>query len=273
MKLWQWFVKLWQWHLKVLNGFGTWRLANLEEASDEELEVAAAACETLALASGILVILGLSIEVLEALFYLQTCPFFERWGAVIADVPVAVGVFGEIYFSAKGGARQSQLQHRSKDRLREATERTAEIQKLTEWRHITPEQFKQISDAIADKASTLDVLIEYERGDPEAYSYAREITQIFQRIKPSKIRFTSNQWMGMQMFGLAFEFHVGYDGHPIINAFKTAGVSVTDFRERDLNGVIFGSNSAPTFHVIIFPKVPPPMVVFIDTGPGVKWAV
>jgi hypothetical protein len=253
--------------MKWRKAFAAWRITDVNSATDLELELAASACETLALISGILVVVGLVAEVIEATFHLQAYSFFDRWGAVLADLPVAVGVFGEIFFSAKTAARQSELQRRSKDRLSEATrqateanERTAEIQKLTAWRHIAPEQLARIKDLIGDKAAALDLLIEYERGDPESYSYAREIVQIFQNVKRSKIRFGANQLLGVSSFGLYLEFAPKIDGDPIAAAFRSAGVVIADARERDLAGVIWGTDP-PNFHIFVGPKPPPPLLV------------
>jgi hypothetical protein len=118
--------------MKWWRAFGTRRLADVNSATDLQLELAASACETLALISGSLVVAGLVAEVIEATLHLQRYPFFDRWGAVIADVPVAAGVFGEILFSKKGAACQSELQRRSKAALADATEKAARANQKAE---------------------------------------------------------------------------------------------------------------------------------------------
>jgi hypothetical protein len=102
--------------------FVEWRLTDVMVASDAELERAATACERLTVLFGILVVIGLLLEVIVAAW---GDPFLDRWGAVGTDLLVAIGVFGEILFGLKGAARQRELQRRSNIKLSEATDRAA----------------------------------------------------------------------------------------------------------------------------------------------------
>lgn len=95
--------------------FPAWRLRNgVINASDGELEVAASACETWAKWCGAAVVLGLIIEVALAAKHPPFDSFVGIWGSVIADRLVALGVFGELLFSAMGSKRHGELQRRSK---------------------------------------------------------------------------------------------------------------------------------------------------------------
>jgi hypothetical protein len=52
-------------------------------------------------------------------------------------------------------------------------DRVADIERLTAWRHIAPEKQEQIALEFSPIAPSLDVLIEFQNGDPEAWSYAK----------------------------------------------------------------------------------------------------
>jgi hypothetical protein len=56
----------------------------------------------------------LIIEVGLAAKHLPFDSFIGIWGSVIADSLVAIGVFGELLFSAMGSRRHGELQRRSK---------------------------------------------------------------------------------------------------------------------------------------------------------------
>src|ERR1039457_3644083 len=98
-----------------------WRLKNgVRNATDNELDVAVSACEKNAIYCGGLVVFGLLVEVFLAVKHPPYDSFFGQWGAVVADSLVAVGVLGEVLFSARGSRCQSELQHRSNVKLSDA---------------------------------------------------------------------------------------------------------------------------------------------------------
>jgi hypothetical protein len=49
---------------------------------------------------------------------------------------------------------------------------------------------------------SLDILIESQRDDAEAYSYAVDIAKIFEDAGVPRIRGGQNSWFGWQRFGL-----------------------------------------------------------------------
>jgi len=118
--------------MKLWKALLTWRLTDVKDAADSELEESESACEYLAVRSAYLVIVGLVLEVVEAVFYYQTHSIIERWGAVMADTFVAVGVIGEVYFSVKGAKYSSGLRRRSNIKLSEAIEKAGEANKKAE---------------------------------------------------------------------------------------------------------------------------------------------
>jgi hypothetical protein len=136
------------------------------------------------------------------------------------DAAVAIGIVGEVLFGMWDGRIQTELRKRSNDKLgvavksaSEANERAAklekeaadargrvaEIERLHGWRRISAEQGVQIADAIRGQAEIIDVLIEHERGDREAYSYASELAGVFANagVRPENIRGTPNSYFGV----------------------------------------------------------------------------
>ena len=223
--------------MKNWKAFSAWRLTNLNSATNIELELAASSCETLALISGVLVVVGLVGEVIEAVFHLHRYPFFERWGSVVADVPVAVGVFGEIFFSAKGAARQSELQRRSNIRLSEATEKAAAANQKAEEaqlarakletqlapRLLTKEQY-EIFQTLKGQIAAVNIT---PISDYEASRFAAQIAQalgdagIEVKLFPPRV---GPVWTDVYL--VIPDANEDFRKEPLYGVFKSAGISV-----------------------------------------------
>jgi len=246
-----------------MNWWKAWRLRDIAKAPEEDLEAAANTFEHVAWSAGIFLVGGgLLLEVAEAFFrWDKTIPWFDRWGAVIADAAVALGVFGEIYFSERAGACQNELRRRSNNKLADANQRLAEIQKITAWRQITPEQRESIQNAIKDKVGNLSVLVEYERTDPESWSYAMSICEIFQTIGPAKLMFGQNSLL-RSVFGLMVEYSQGSAGDQVIGALRGNGVVVHHVNEGYTPGPMFHDvANPPNIRIFVCPKPPPQLEV------------
>ena len=115
----------------------------------------------------------------------------------------------------------------------EARERTAEIEKLTAWRRVNPEQNRQIADAIRDKVASLDILIEFQMGDPEAFSYGREIAKIFvdAGVDPKKIRGKTNVYLETPVFGLHMAAAPEVDGAALARGTRKCGNKLIDRKQ------------------------------------------
>jgi hypothetical protein len=171
-----------------------------ERGSEDKLRNSEAWYGTAATWGGAAVIFGLVMEVALTAAFAKGQSFIEEWGPVAADVLIALGVACEVGFAAKARSKTEALKLLSDEKVAEARitaalaneraavsekeaaearERTAAIEKLTAWRRITPKQHMQIVDTLREHAPLIDLLIEYERGDTEAYSYAREIAWLF----------------------------------------------------------------------------------------------
>src|SRR2546425_932936 len=141
--------------------------------TDQNLKDAIASNEKSALWFAGAVVFGLVLEVVfAAAFHGPPETFLSHWGPVGADIIVALGVAGEVWFGRKSRIDSEELTRRSEERLAEANRsaaaaheraaglekeaadaraRTAEIERLTAWRHITSTQHDQIVDALRDK--------------------------------------------------------------------------------------------------------------------------
>lgn len=207
--------------------------------TDRDLKDAQSRSELLGQLSGLLIVVGLGIEVWLAIEFPSGKGKLADWGPVAADILIAFGVFFEIVFSRRALQFAAELQQRSdtalslaieraaeaEQKAAEARERTARIEQITAWRRVSPEQHRQISRAIRDiPTSSLDILIEWERGDPEAYLYAREISKIFVDAAIEKVRGTPNSWLGLPLFGLHAASSATIDFPSIAGAFAKARI-------------------------------------------------
>jgi 4-amino-4-deoxy-L-arabinose transferase-like glycosyltransferase len=115
---------------KLLGLFPDWRLKNtVKNASDEELEASADACEWWGWRGAMLLMIGLIAEIVLAWWDPPHESIPGRWGNVFATLLVAIGVGFEVQFARMGHRRSNELDRRTKDKLGEAIERAAEAGK------------------------------------------------------------------------------------------------------------------------------------------------
>jgi hypothetical protein len=200
------------------NPFPAWRLPNgIINARHEDLERSIGSCERWAWFGGALVVAGVAAEVAIAAYHPLYDSWIEQWGSALANSLVAIGVMFEIMFARLAGLRQSELIRRSsaeaaaaneragaaEQEAAAARERAAKIEELTAWRHLSEEQFQQFVNALKDVAPSLDVYIEWQNGDPEAYSFAEELFHVFTSAGvPNRITGNQNMWMSGAAFGV-----------------------------------------------------------------------
>lgn len=138
----------------------------------------------------------------------------------------------------------------------EARERTATIEALTAWRHISEEQYTPIVDTIRSKSQEIDLLVEYERGDPESFGYAREIAWLFQSAGVTRIRADANQYLVPGIFGIHIAAAPEIDVSDIIEAFSTVGIELI-VEHKDLSRHFSSNIKAPNLYIFVAPKIPP----------------
>jgi hypothetical protein len=190
------------------------------------------------------------------------------------DAFIALGIVGEVLFSRKDSRIQTELRNRSNKRVEEAImraatlekdaaaarERVAEMERLFGWRHVPSEEgFSQLVRAVQPIAASLDVLIEYERGDAEATSFAMEIVVVFTSAGVTKIRHVPNQYFN-NPFGLALTASSESDRQILQAAFAAAGLSPLKM-QKDLSTHLPRNEPAPNVYVFVAPKPPPRFAV------------
>jgi hypothetical protein len=261
------------------NPFPAWRLpkGGVKSASDNALEKAAESCEFWAWFCGGLVVAGLVMEFALAALHPPYDNFWSRWGSSLTTALVAIGVFGEIQFGRMGYRREHELKLRSDERFAaanimaeqakkeaaEARERTAEIEKLTAWRHVNPEQRRQIADAIKERAPSFDVLIEFERADPEAFAYAYEIAKIFAESGVNEMRAAPNTYLSGPVFGLLIATAPDVDATVIMDAFAQARIPLTRCN-KNLSEHLPPNNVAPNLYIFVGVKPPPNLLDMLE---------
>jgi hypothetical protein len=125
-------------------------------ATDTELESAQECCEQFAILSTGMVFIGLVLEVYIAIKHPSSESYLERWGSVVADILVALGVLGELLpsmlvrrYSAEVGKRSAEKLTRAIRQSGEANERASkadlarvELENKLRARSISKEQFE-----------------------------------------------------------------------------------------------------------------------------------
>ena len=95
--------------------------------SDDELERGISGNETWSKVCAWAIVAGLVIETILAAVYGGHASLIENWAPVFADSLIALGVFGEIFFSGKVSESEEKLRLRSKEKVAEANLKIAEL--------------------------------------------------------------------------------------------------------------------------------------------------
>ncbi len=118
---------------KFFGLFPDWRLKNaVKNASDEELEDSAEACEWWGWRGAMILMFGLIAEVILAFWDAPHESIPGRWGSAFGTVLVALGVGLEVQFARMGARRQGELTRRVKVRLGDAIERATKAEFATQ---------------------------------------------------------------------------------------------------------------------------------------------
>ena len=191
------------------------------------------------------VITGLVIEIILASVYRSHDSLLENWGQVFATALITLGIFGEIYFSGKISETEEKLRRLSEEKVsaanaeaarayeraailgREAANaraRTAEIEHITEWRHISPRQADEVISAIRRKLPNY-IIIECAF-DPEAIMYANELRDLFINADAEKLEHNVKPMAfgDSPMFGLYIGSNPDLYATIVLEAFQKAGI-------------------------------------------------
>src|SRR4051794_20485790 len=216
--------------------------------TDSQLKDGITASKRLSKFCGGAVITGLVIEIILAFVYRDHDSLVENFGPAFATVLIVLGVFGEIHFSGKTSESEEKLRRISEEKVSaahaeaarayervailekesaNARARTAEIERITEWRHIFPGQADKVISAIRRKLPH-DITIEYVF-DPEAIMYANELTDLFVKAGADKIELNVKPRASGDnpVFGLYIGSNPDLYAIIVREAFQKAGIEST----------------------------------------------
>ena len=151
-----------------------WQLGGkLKDCGDERLEKASESCIRWEIGCALfLVVLGLVGELAIAFAHPDYNSFLERWGAVVCDALVALGVAGEVVFSTLSHKYSGELTRRSNQRL-------ADLKEATLWRAITDGERVRISETLKASGPVASVQFSVLANDPESMYFAEKIGTAF----------------------------------------------------------------------------------------------
>jgi hypothetical protein len=250
------------------------RLASgIMNATNEELNQSVEACERTAEFSGIAVVVGLVVEVVLACRHASPDSFEGIWGSVIADSLVALGVAAEILFSKMGSARQRELQRRSDITVAEANERAqqaiedaaetreraAKIEQLTAWRHVPKEKHEDLVAFLRQVDVSILLLVEYQNGDAEAFSYACEIANVFKEAG-IEVRGGANSYIGVPVFGLHISGSAEINMASMVKALEDSRIPFGGVRDVSAMAMLRG-DPRPNLYMFVAPKMPPTLSI------------
>jgi hypothetical protein len=200
--------------------------------------------------------------------------------SILANGLIIAGVWGELRFAkrareaddgrvaeankaaAEAGERAAKLEKEAAD----ARGRVADIEWLTAWRRVTQEQRERIAISLRNMASEIDLLVEYERSDSEAFSYGREIIAIFEAAGVTKIRAIPNSYLVDPVFGVHIAGAPPINTGLIADTFNTAHVPVSVF-QMDLSKHLSRDDVPPNLYIFVAPKPPPSLWPASDADP------
>jgi hypothetical protein len=103
------------------NAFPAWRLPNgTINATDGQLDGASLSCEMWEWGFAGLVVAAVAAEIIIAYVHPPYDSLLNEWGAVTADVAIAIGIAGEVIFGRLDARIQTELRSRSNARLGKA---------------------------------------------------------------------------------------------------------------------------------------------------------
>lgn len=85
----------------------------------------------------------------------------------------------------------------------EARERASKIERIVAWRAVTAKEQEELKELVGPQAHLVDLYIEYQSQDPEAYMYAWHIAEAFQKVGVANVRRpVGNSFPFQPMFGV-----------------------------------------------------------------------
>jgi hypothetical protein len=240
-----------------------------EQGDERRLRKKISLNEWIAGACGALVVIGLVLETAIAFKFRTEQPFWQEWGPIFADGLVALGVAGEILFALRSRLESERLQRisdekvvkadeRAREAIRDAAEtreRAAKIEQLTAWRHVPQDKRQELVDFLRNIDVLVVLSIEYQNGDPEAFSYAYEIAKLFKEAE-IQVRAGANSFMRTPVFGLHIAGGREINMVSMVTALEKAGIPFGGPKAFPLMTLLPGEPK-PNLQIFVAPKIPP----------------
>jgi hypothetical protein len=236
----------------------------VENASDDDLRSASISDERRETLCVWAVFAGLVLEGVLAFVHPPYASVWARWGSFGCDALVALGVFGELWFSNRISQRDHELDRRSNERVAAANERAAaaeekaaQLERITAWRRLDSEQVQKLISALRALKTTLTVVIENEYNDPEAVTFG---THIFHAFRAAGILATRGQnsifSVNAPIFGVIISVDPRLDSAIFVEMFSKSGIQ-TSVDPRAPEEFLTGYGFTPNLYIFIAPKAPP----------------
>lgn len=204
--------------------------------TDEQIESRSTFCELWMHISAGVVVVGVCLEVFIAI---ENPPYgigLQRWGSLLADIMIALGVGGEVLFGAIDSRCQSELRRRSNTRLGEAVTQAgeahgraakldleaAQLRQQLAPRELSKEQY----EILLTLRGRIDAVGVTSYTDSESIGFARQIVETLRRADIQATLHdprTGLAWAGIYI--VVPRPLMNYASDPLYAAFKSAGIS------------------------------------------------
>ena len=143
----------------------------------------------------------------------------------------------------------------------EANERAAEIERITAGRRLNQSQFENLVIAIRKLSVSLTVLIQNQRSDAEAFTFANDINRAF-TAAGIQTRRGENEFLTLAspLFGVLISVDKRLDFGAFGEVFGKGGIQVV-VSQNPPETHSTGFTPAPNLYVFVAPKPPPDMVI------------
>jgi hypothetical protein len=206
----------------------------------------------------VLILIGLAVEIASA-FILEKS-LLESSLTIASTTLILVGVWGEIFFERRAKEAGDGIVAEANARAANAEWETERLKIQFAGRRILPDQNRQIAESIRNKSAIFNVLIEFQAGDPEAYTYGIDLVNVFRDSGVEQVRFCGNSYISGMVFGLWLSTAPEIDGSLIALAFTSSGVPIK-VADRDLSTHLPRNETAPNLYIFVAPKLSVPVVV------------
>jgi hypothetical protein len=173
----------------------------------------------------ILILVGLVIDVANFFISSHTCHVAV---GITANSFIFFGIWGELRFAKRARDADDSRVAESERATAEAKLETEKLRTQFAGRKITLEQHDAMVEALREIAPSLDVFIEFQNGDPEAFSYANALAKVFMDAGTPQPHGGTNMHLSPSVvFGVLVTVFAGISLETISKAFTDGGIAFT----------------------------------------------